>query len=488
MRIYPIIKLLASLYLGMALIGASSAQEDSNQIVIGEELKIFSDTLGEERSILVGKPASYEQGNESYPIMIVLDGGAHFHYTTGLTKYLASNQFIPELLVIAVQNTDRNRDLTPPSQVPREIEGLPTHGGATNFQTFLADELLPWIDENYRTRPYKILAGHSFGGLFAINSLVTRPELFDAYIAISPSLQWNDQRLVDRAEAFFDNTAKLDASLFMTVGNEGNGLLGGVRKLSGVLDEKAPSGFDWHFEHMPLETHGSVPQRSTYQGLEFVFANWYLRNPDEFYSKYGMDAIEQFYETGDNKYGYERGVPSSTLLNIIARLANSGQIGEANDLLLRRKDTLQAPAGFYEFIASTNREAGNKQQAIELYRLALATNPGSQASKQALTDLGEDFSDLIPDVSVEAAILAKYVGSYDVQQADTIDITLEGDSLFREYSGSRYELLPRSETEFYIAEDDIQYAFNFDSDGGVVGFAIRINGGTLQARKIGAIN
>ena len=484
MRIYPITKLLVLLCFGIALISTSSAQDNSKPIVIGEELKIYSDTLNEERTILVGKPTSYEQGDESYPIMIVLDGSAHFHYTTGITKYLAGNQFIPELLVISVQNTDRNRDLTPPSQVQREMEGLPTQGGAENFQTFIADELLPWVEENYRTRPYKILVGHSFGGLFAINSLVTRPEIFDAYIAISPSLQWNDQRLVDRAETFFENTEKLDASLFMTVGNEGNGLLGGVRKLSGVLDEKSPSGFEWHFEHMPMETHNSVPQRSTYQGLEFVFANWYLRNPDEFYSKFGMGAIEQFYARGDKKYGYERGVPASTLLNIVARLANSGEIDEATDLLLLHKDKAQAPAGFYEFIASANLEAGKQQTAIQLYRFALATNPGSQVSKQALTDLGEDYSDLILDVTVETAVLAKYVGSYDVQQADTIDIMLVGDSLFREYGGTRYELLPRSDTEFYIAEDDIQYAFNFDSDDEVLGFAIRINGGTLLAKKL----
>lgn len=484
MKIYPITKLLFSLCLGIALISASSAQDNSNQIVIGEELKVFSNILNEERTILVGKPASYEQGDESYPIMIVLDGDAHFHYTTGLTEYLANNQFIPELLVIAVQNTDRTRDLTPPSQVQREMEGFPSQGGAENFQTFIADELLPWVEENYRTHPYKILAGHSFGGLFAINSLVTRPEVFDAYIAISPSLQWNDQRLVDRAETFFDNTPKLDASLFMTVGNEGNGLLGGVRKLSGVLDEKSPSGFDWHFEHMPLETHGSVPQRSTYQGLEFIFANWFLRNPDEFYSKFGMDAVEKFYAIGDKKYGYERGIPTTTLLNIIAQLANSGEIGEATDLLLLSKHSIQAPAGFYEFIASANREAGDEHKAIELYRYALAANPGSQTSKQALTDLGADFSDLIVDVTVKNAVLAKYAGSYDVRQIDTIDITLEGDSLFREYSGTKYELLPRSDTEFYIAEDDIQYAFNFGDDGDVIGFSIQINGNTLQAQKL----
>lgn len=167
---------------------------------------------------------------------------------------------MPEMLVVAIENTDRTRDMTPPTQEPRFAERMPTNGGAAGFRAFIADELVPWLDENYRTRPYRILVGHSFGGLFAIDFLVTRPDVFNGYIAISPSLQWNEQRLLDRVEAFFDDTDELNASLFMTAGNEGGGLVGGARKLAGILEEKAPAGLALASIGIPLREEGRLDE------------------------------------------------------------------------------------------------------------------------------------------------------------------------------------------------------------------------------------
>lgn len=170
-----------------------------------EEVSVF----GEQRSFIVGLPASYEFSDTRYPVLYLLDGSQHFHYTTGITTFLSANQFIPQMIVIAVNNTDRRRDLTPPSQVPAEQQSMPTHGGADNFRRFLADELIPWVDQKYRTHPYKVLSGHSLGGLFAVHTLATQPDLFNAYIAISPSMQWNAQHLVKQAEQYFSSTRRL---------------------------------------------------------------------------------------------------------------------------------------------------------------------------------------------------------------------------------------------------------------------------------------
>ena len=238
---------------------------------------------------------------------------SHFHHTAGLATFLARNQFTPGLLIVAIPNTNRPRDLTPQPWDPSLVEQGPVLGGAEKFRSFLADEFVPWVDENYRARAYRILVGHSLGGLFAIDTLISRPELFNAYVAASPALQYDGQRLVERAEAFFGTTAKLDASLYVTAGNEGGALVGGIRRLAGVLDEKAPDGLEWHFEHMPTESHQSVPLRSTYHGLEFIYADWLIRNPIEIYETYGVDAIAQFYENSEKKYGDDRSALSITV-------------------------------------------------------------------------------------------------------------------------------------------------------------------------------
>lgn len=194
--------LLLVLPFSTSLTGAASAQPTSTDIVVGERETLFSETLSETRILWVGKPGGYERRSESYAVMIVLDGDRHFEHTVATTRFLARNDLIPEMLVVGVENTIRPRDLTPPSEDPADAESFPVRGGADAFQAFIADELIPWIDEHWRTRPFRILIGHSHGGLFAIYSLITRPDLFNGYIAISPSLQWDAQRYVDRAERF----------------------------------------------------------------------------------------------------------------------------------------------------------------------------------------------------------------------------------------------------------------------------------------------
>lgn len=229
------------IFFTLSIYGAQlRAQPSGEPITFGEQMTIESAVLGEQRSVIVGLPESYQSNDASYPVLYVLDGSVFFNYTNGVVQLLAANEFIPEMIVIAVNNTDRARDLTPPSQEPNDLQIFPKIGGADNFQRFFAEELMPWVEKHFRTQPYKVLIGHSFGGLFAIHTLTTRPDLFNAYIAISPSMQWNAQGLVAQAEQFFTATEQLPVSLYMTAGDEGGELLGGTRKLAGELDAAAP--------------------------------------------------------------------------------------------------------------------------------------------------------------------------------------------------------------------------------------------------------
>jgi len=347
------------------------AQPSGTPITIGEQFNIESTILGEQRSVIVGLPESYQSGDSSYPVLYVLDGAVFFHSTTGISEFLATNEFMPEMIVIAVNNTDRNRDMTPPSQEANEQQMFPTLGGAENFQRYFSEELMPWVEQHYRTQSYKVLIGHSLGGLFAIHTLTTRPELFNAYIAISPSMQWNAQRLVGQAEQFFAATPELPVSLYMTAGNEGGKLLGGVRKLSGVLDEAAPKDFLWQFDHLSLETHGSVPLRSIYQGLEFVFSNWLLRNPYETYTRYGMSSIEQFYALGDQRYGVNRGIPTMTVSYLLGSMVRNGDLGGAMEMMSMPTVAQNALGGQFGFLGNMLRDKSDQASATHFYCLAL---------------------------------------------------------------------------------------------------------------------
>ena len=227
--------------------------------------------------------------------------GGHFHHTTGTMQFLARTGRMPEMIIVGIPNTtDRTRDLTPPET--SEENRFPTSGGADDMLKFMRTELIPHIDKNYRTTSYKLLIGHSFGGLFAIHALVHHSEIFDAYLSISPSLWWDGQLLVDQAETFLTENPDYQAKLYMTMGNEGGDMLGGAWKLAAVLEEKAPDGLDWEFHLMEKEDHGSVPHRSTYNGLEAIFDDWRIKDIYALYQDGGMEAIQAHYSPNSGDF------------------------------------------------------------------------------------------------------------------------------------------------------------------------------------------
>lgn len=197
-----------------------AAQPQGEDIVVGKRHVMTSKVLGEERGLQVFLPGSYASGDERYPILILLDTRSHFHHGSGVVDFLAKNGCAPEMIMIGVQNTRRTRDLTPDAEDGRG-------GGADAFLKFLTDELTPWADQHYRTRPVRLLVGHSFGGLFAVHALTTKPDFFQGIVAVSPSMQWADQASVKRFETWLEGSPKANTSIYMTVGNEGRGLLGG---------------------------------------------------------------------------------------------------------------------------------------------------------------------------------------------------------------------------------------------------------------------
>jgi hypothetical protein len=266
-------------------------------VVIGESQIFHSTILGEDRTLLIHLPETYKKGKAAYPVLYLLDGEEHFHHTTGITEFLAMAGRAPEMIVVGVANTDtsRDRDLTPTA-----VKDKPTTGGSDKFVTFLKDEVRPRIEKGYRTEPYRILVGHSMGGLFAAHVLTTAPGLFNGYIMMSPSLWWDDKRLLNGAEKALASHPDMEAFVYLTTGNEGGGMLEGAKAFATLLKSKAPRGLEWEFKHMERESHGSLPHRSTYEGLERLFTGW--EAPPEITT---VKALRAHYESMSKKLHFE---------------------------------------------------------------------------------------------------------------------------------------------------------------------------------------
>ncbi len=254
----------------------------AESISVGETVRIASKVLGEERTLLISTPANYTKSSERYPVFYMTDGDSHLLHTRGTLDFLARNGRMPDCILVGVTNTDRNRDLTPTRWNYQGEDGsrfaMPSSGGADKFLDFFAQELFPYIESHYRTSPYRIFAGHSLGGLLALHILATRHELFQACIAVSPSLNWDDGYPLRAVAKFLQSQKECRRTLFVSMANEESGSNRPTRldRLKGILGASETKGFIWDSRQMEDEDHGSVVLRSHYWGLRLIFRDWQL--------------------------------------------------------------------------------------------------------------------------------------------------------------------------------------------------------------------
>jgi pimeloyl-ACP methyl ester carboxylesterase len=264
----------------------------------------------------------------------------------------------------------------------------PIHGGAAKFLSFLTRELIPMVDQRYRTRPYRILVGHSHGGLFAAYAFSERPESFQAYLAIDPSLSWNNGAVVIQIGSMLTQRKTLKADFFMTAAYGGDQPPRDIAKLATLLKERAPTGFRSHFEWMRQETHSSIPLRSLHQGLETVFSGWYLTNPVELFEQGGMQAVHRHFEEGGERCGYVRATSPFTVSMIVAGLIWKGALEQAAELLIHDPKRYPPPWNQFDALARGYEARGNRERAIHFYKESLQGNPQNEWAKKKLRELG----------------------------------------------------------------------------------------------------
>lgn len=365
---------------GSAVSTSAQPAPEPEQVVLGERHALYSEILGESRPILVHTPDGYVPGGSArYPVLYLLDGDAHFLHVAGVADFLADNRRMPRVLVVAVPNLSRDtrtRDLTPEPGTDFEFQGrpareaFPTAGGADPFLRFLRDELAPWVEARYAVAPFRVLIGHSFGGLFNIHALHTDPDAFGAHIAISPSLWWDGRTELEDMRPLLEGGAGR-TFLYMTLGNEGGMMLEGVQALAAAL-ESAPASFAWVFDHKPAETHNSVPHRSIYDGLEWLFSAWDI-TPAEFVGVTGGDRLgrvdARFHELSEH-YGYAIATPEAFLNALGAALLSAGDVPGAVEVLEAAVDRYPESPAVYDRVGDAYDAAGDAERAEASYREA----------------------------------------------------------------------------------------------------------------------
>ena len=147
-----------------------------------QKLTLHSNTLNEDRVVWIRTPQNYEKTQGPFPVLYLADGSTYINLVASTIDLLVLDDRTPPLVVVGIANTDRTRDMTPSHADEKNPDGTvhadPTSGGADHFVDFIQNELMPEIERRYRVAPYKIFAGHSFGGLLAVHILITRPDMY----------------------------------------------------------------------------------------------------------------------------------------------------------------------------------------------------------------------------------------------------------------------------------------------------------------------
>lgn len=251
-------------------------QDKDSPVAFGVQTSLESLVLKEKRTLNIYLPPSYASSpDKTYPTIYLLDGGVDedYHHQTGLVQFLVMYQLMPESIVVGIANTDRKRDMTHPTTDLREKRAIPTSGGSANFIKFIETELQPFINKKYRTGDETTLIGQSLGALFATEVLIERPQLFENYVIVSPSLYWSDLALVKRFEAFLKANQELDKKIFLSIGTEPDVMHQTMDTLVKNLTELAPKSVKWKYSPLPNETHATVMHRATYQAYEFFYGD-----------------------------------------------------------------------------------------------------------------------------------------------------------------------------------------------------------------------
>jgi predicted alpha/beta superfamily hydrolase len=457
-------------------------QESGEPVTIGHRYQLESKVLGETRSYLVRKPGGYDFSEQRYPVVVLLDGESNFLHVSATLEQLANHGRAVPMLLVGIENTDRQRDLTPPITSDKPTEKPDgAIGGAPRFLTFIADELLPHIDRTYRTRPTRILIGHSFGGLFAVHALFNRPEAFKAYIVISPSLWWDNQAFAKQADQFVADHKDLQTAVYMTMADEGGPMLGGALKVIGSL-ASSPGNIGSIFQRWPEESHGSVVMRSVYEGMEWLHEFYYTHEPWRAYEEAGLQYFDKRFELISKYLGYEVKVPEHVLMHIQHILREAKRPQEAQQVLQRVLQLYPVSPGAHYELGRTYVEANERPRAEEEFKRTLELYPGHAGARSELEKLGIDPKSVVTETAVAPAVLRGYVGEYRYSDETSL-VTLRAGKLFMKVGRDERELRARSDSRFFAIESDREYTFN-RKGGRTVSLTIQLPEFTYESRKV----
>jgi uncharacterized protein len=408
--------------------------QTGNTIVFGKIDSIESTILGEQRKVWVYVPEG--AATNRYPVVYLLDGEGHFSSVVGMIHQLSSvngNMICPKMIVVGIPNTDRFRDLT-----PTHVDSVPTlnsawlkkTGGGEKFIAFIENEVMPFIESKYPTEPYKMFIGHSLGGLMVMQSLIHHPHLFNAYVAIDPSMWWDNQRLLKESKQLLV-TNKFDRkSLFLGIANtmeDGMDLqkvrfdtttdtrhIRSILELKTILEANKQNRLTAQSKYYENDTHSSAVLITEYDALHFIFDYYPLKiskkdRADT--SAFLADKYEKHYANISKQLGYSVKPPEGEINGMGYQALGAKQLKKAESLFKLNIASYPKSANVYDSYGDLLLKKGETTNAIDNFKLSLTLQESAETRKK--------LDKLLPQSNTQRPLTAeelqKYVGEFVIE-------------------------------------------------------------------------
>lgn len=466
------------------------AQNDES-ISIGKKEIIYSRVMNENRKFWIYTPNITSQSvnpAKRYPVLYLLDGDAHFFSTVGIIQQLSQangNGVLPEMIVVAIENKDRLKDLVPPDDLNK-----------TNpFISFLSSELIPYIEKNFNAAPYKLLVGHSLGGLTAIDILTKFPELFNAYIAIDPSMWYDNAKFLNNTIAQLPRQNLNGRKLFIGTANtmpKGMSIsqlqsdhsietqhIRSIFKLNEFLRANT-TGLRYVQKYYETERHNTVPLLSEYDGLRFIFDYYFLDATEKDFADSTVliaSKLKTHYANVSNKMGYRNSAPEALINYIAYEALGKKQYNKAEALFKLNIEWYPESHTAYNSYADYFLAKKDTANAIATYKISLRldTNDITQRKIDALTRPG--VSTLTP------VDLQKYTGVYNLEIYNIpIVLKISNNTLWSKVPGQENDEFQLLSENVFTVKGKQGYTITFQMDGGKpTGFTSVQPNGTFKA-------
>ena len=466
----------------------SHAQTD-NKIVIGKIDSVYSTIHKEQRKVWVYTPnmkAGMQNPGQRYPVVYLLDGDGHFESVVGMIQQLSQvngNTIVPEMIIVGIPNTDRTRDLTPThiTSDPPMMDSNSTKntGGGENFTAFMEKELMPHIDSIYPTQPFRVLIGHSFGGLIVMNTITNHTKLFNAYIAIDPSMWYNKEQFLKATQNKLASQKYNGTSLYVGIANtmaEGMTLekmkkdttsdtrhIRSIFAMDKFIKSNSQNGLKYASKYYGDDDHGSVPLISEYDGLRFIFS-WYRFkfSPSDFSSPdiKVVQRMKQHYQTVSKEFGFKVSPPEMQINSLGYFVLGQKHIDKAAALFEMNVENYPQSGNAYDSYADALIAKKDTIKAISNYQKAYSLTK-SEETKNKLDKLQGKSTFTLTTKELE-----KYVGAFEFETISLSATTsIKGNALWVSAPGQGdFELVPLS-TDAFSIKGMSGYKIQFEMDG-----------------------